>query len=358
MFDVKFTAKYNNLETCHYFKLMHFWLDVPFPSVTGLFKTRSIFTPRLRTLPNTTTPSLRVRLATELEIPDLKKFLKTFFGQPPARPSLCPKLAPSSSEIILTVSKQTHDRILYPSTLGTIRYRIAPTLFLPSATHINVIDCFCVHPDYQKIGIGTTLLSYLHQITMDIGEKYSIFLKEGAPIFAPVPPLYSSSYVYRMIQPSPVSLNTRPISHKYAIAMVKIYCNILTDTFALIPTAPSSSTHWILWHQSGSVQWLLAVFQDAFQEHPQGGRIYTLSGVIAALSVIETPILYQQALEKTIDTLAQTVAPDAKWIWADKALIRIVEESNLWKSDGPFHWYAYQWDTVLKPTSRGYILCV
>jgi len=339
---------------------MHFWLELP-----ALFKTTAIFSPRLRTIPPTLSNPVQtsVRLLGPFDPPTaLQKFLQNFFGQPPARPRLLPNLSPSISEHILTIqthqTHQTHQAHLSETSqskiIGSIRYRANACLFLPANVQISVIDCFCVHPSYQKKGIGTALLSHLHHFTMKRGHKYSIFLKEGAPIFAPIPPLYSSTYAYRRPQPRR-SPNVRQIYQFQAVALVKLYCQIFTNTFVLLPSTNNrTKTYWFFW-LGPDLKWLLAVFQDAYQEHPSGGRIFTLSGVLSSPTL--SPAHYQEALEETVSHFA-THVPLLSWIWTDASFIREQRNPADWQKDGPFHWYSYQWDTSLFPQAKGYILCV
>ena len=97
----------------------------------------------------------------------LQTFLELHFGNPPKTPTL--KLEFSPTDILLYVEDNKSQ------IAGMIRYSYAGHL---DTTSINVVDCFCIAPAWRKRGLGTYLLTMLHQETMRRGLQFSIFLKE------------------------------------------------------------------------------------------------------------------------------------------------------------------------------------
>ncbi len=72
---------------------------------------------------------------------------------------------------------------------------------------IGLIDFFCVHEKHRKKGIGSKLLHAMTYECAQRGYVAHLFLKEGMPLTT-LPPLYSSSYVWRPRKvPAPVNLS-------------------------------------------------------------------------------------------------------------------------------------------------------
>ena len=82
---------------------------------------------------------------------------------------------------------------------------------------------------------------------------------------------------------------------------------------------------------------MLVCFQDAYQEF-EGKSVGVLSAFLQ--SGRKEPEIFEQLVDR---------AP-FDWIWTDRVFVN-VSGPSLWTTDGPFHWYAYQWTTNLRPSS-------
>lgn len=293
---------------------------------------------------NTSPTDSPVRLATtHANALAVKEFLQTYFGNPPHSPILSPDIhiTDISQSILLYVTNKN-------CIVGTIRYSYSGRI----DTHpIYGIDCFCIHPHWRKRGIGSYLLSELHAITMAHGMKYSLFLKESAPVIALQRPIYSSSYVYvkNKLSKSHVHTHTvHTISAVTAHRLVDIYKSIYPNTFTLLHDG-NKQIHWRLWRDHQTSSCILASFQDSYQIHPETHTpIGWCSGWLETRSEID-PILRAQVILEMMSTVPY------EWIWADRQWIRPRKDS-IWQSDGAFHWYTYQWKPVSCPDGRSYIL--
>ena len=251
------------------------------------------------------------------DVPALLAFLETWFGNPPHTPAFRPVIRLSSEEEVMYLRNK--------GTLqATIRYKFAGMF---EGQPIYLIDCFCIHPDVRRTGIGTRLLSALHDHT---GSKAMLFLKEGRPVPGQTP-LYSSTYVFRRVTPTSAQ-QLAPVSPSMASRLVQNYRALNPDTFWL-HSVTNPNQCWRLWKQG--LEWGLACFQDAYQTHPEGGRIGWMTALFCTAGFL--------AVEALVD------AAPYDWIWTD----RVWGGSSGWTADGPFHWYTYRWTTTLVFTAGG-----
>jgi N-acetylglutamate synthase-like GNAT family acetyltransferase len=278
---------------------------------------------------------------TTFELKKIDFFLKSYFGNPPHTPILSPNFysTPSDNQIVLYVC---HNKEI----VGSIRYKYAGEF---EKETINSIDCFCIHPEWRKKGIGTYLLYVLHKITMKKGFKYSIFLKESSQISSSKSPLYSSNYAFSKIvcTESPTEFKILSISHELAKKLIEQYLKIYPDTFILINKKDKepNNIEWRFFKESGHV--ILACFQNSYQIHPENnGKIGWCTGWL------ETSHKTKDR-HKIINAMLHTLPYD--WVWADARWIGSPLPEG-WKYDGSFHWYTYQWSTNI--TLNNYILCV
>jgi GNAT superfamily N-acetyltransferase len=260
----------------------------------------------------------------------VQKFLEIHFGDPPKSPILRANLSPT--DIILFVSDQS-DQIV-----GTVRYTYAG---LFEDVPIHVVDCFCIISEWRKRGLGSYLLTTLHNETMRRGLHYSVFLKESAPIYALKQPIYSSSYVFCYSpQINEIRANILTLRHDQALILIQNYKEIHPDTFVICPISPNKQTYWRLWRQDHHS--ILASFHNSYQIHPNTHTsIGWCTGWLESTAKASDKIR-DMAIQDMISTLP------FEWIWADKAWIQPINAVN-WKADGPFHWYTYQWQPTICP---------
>lgn len=263
----------------------------------------------------------------------IQDFLRKTFGNPPHTPILFPTF--SSDDILLYVKDQENTLV------GCIRYSYAGHF---EEQEIYKIDCFCIEPSWRKRGIGSYLLTSLHSETMKRNHIYSIFLKEGAPVFSLQQPFYSSSYVFKkIVYPyNPMySIYTPTLEEVYRI--INTYKTVYPDTFVLISRDPI--IQWRFFKRGNYI--LLVCCQESYQFHPEDrNKIGWITGWLESC-----PLTWPPDRQKILDTLVHSFF--YTWLWADKRWI----QDPSWKEDGTFHWYSYQWEPTLVPNGS-YILNV
>ena len=256
--------------------------------------------------------------ATQKDIPALLAFLERHFGDPPKTPVLRPVLDPSK-EIILFVQEAGDIQ-------ATIRYKYAGRF---EGRPIHIIDCFCART--RGTGLATKLLATLHHHTNDLGLRYSLFLKEGRPL-PTLKPLYSSTYVFRALK---ARFKPPPLSPQIAERLVATYRQLHPDT-VWIYDVRNANQHWLFWKEGR--EWILLCVQDSYQ-WKENGRI----GWITACFASEP--MRSDAFEALVDQ-----AP-FDWVWMDRVWLSAATGAATgatWITDGPFHWYLYQWSTNLQ----------
>jgi GNAT superfamily N-acetyltransferase len=291
---------------------MGFWDGYSQPRASRRFQV----TPR----PSPSLPgAAQFSIARPEETAEILEFLETFFGDVPRTPIFRPFIHLSDREEVLIDRRNGSIR-------ATIRYKYSGTF---EGQPIYLIDCFCIHPDVRRTGIGSRILSALHDRT---GSKAMLFLKEGRPVPG-IQPLYSSSYVYRHVEPARC-MHVAPVSPHMASHIVQTYRSMHPDTFWLHSTTNPNQS-WRLWKQG--LTWGLACFQDAFQTHPvEKGRIGWMTALFCSVG------LSQLALEDLVN------AAPFDWIWTDRVWMGSCDG---WSVDGPFHWYTYRWTTSCLPST-------
>jgi GNAT superfamily N-acetyltransferase len=270
-------------------------------------------------------------------------FLAQNFGSPPHSPRLRARFSP---EDLILVCKDIKDPLKIN---GCIRLSYAGHF---ETIPIFVVDCFCIAPTWRKTGLGTHLLMALQREAMPRKMGLTVFLKESAPVMALRHPIYSSFYVFCRNPHTSSHIeeteDVRSLTHEEALRLVAIYKEIYPDTFILCANHVSKNREilWRLWKRGPL--FILASFQDSFQIHPQ-----TNSTIGWATGWLESPLLatssQQDIRQLYISKIISSLPYD--WIWADRAWIKPTDSpsSSHWQQDGPFHWYTYQWQPLIRP---------
>jgi hypothetical protein len=271
-------------------------------------------------------------------IDELRTFLKTYFGNPPTTPVLdIPR-----SEFL---KSRTHFFIIREKEIiASIRYYYIGD-FHHSNQQIYCIDCFCIHPQYRKKGLADYLLHFLNIYVNDQQIPYSIFLKEGPTI--PSTQHYSSQYVYRNIYRKLDNSLPNPHIHTLSITtaykLIDIYHKFNPHLF-IIRNPANHNQLWKLYQKNST--YILVCAQDTYQ-HKDGKRMGWLT------AWLESPGITDHFREEASHKLSDSFADHFDYIWADHTC---VGSSPLWKEDGQFHWYLYQWSSSYRPTNRSYVL--
>jgi GNAT superfamily N-acetyltransferase len=260
----------------------------------------------------------------------IKHFIKSHFGNPPHTPILDipeDKLL-GLNDLLLYVEDKTG------KIAGCIRYHYIGT-FIEQPLYCN--DCFCVHPEWRKKGIGDYLLNTLHQIVNSKKLHYSMFLKEGSQLSILHRPFYSSIYIYKKLDIATIH-NISSLTIKQAYKLIDILTQFNSDIF-IIRNINSINQHWKL-YKNGS-DYVLACIQDTYQYFNEDNKINKIGWITAW---IESPNISDTNRQNALDQIANTAYGIFDYIWANKAWSY---QSNSWKADGPFHWYLYQWTTSI-----------
>ena len=284
-----------------------------------------------------------IRAESDDQIREARCFLRMHFGNPPRTPSLHHALSESDQILLLAYNNSAE----LSEQIGCIRYKYIGHCS-PQNEAVHQIDCFCIHPDWRKKGVGTYLLMALHNETISAGKVHAVFLKEGAPLFHKnLKPLYSSLFAYRRLsQTSPPSLhpNVHSISSATARIYIDQYRQLYPDTFIVLNAQSSHNQIWKLY--KNNYDWILALFQDSYQVHPE-----TRTQILWCTGFIESPSMRRNntmpnARPNAIRAILDTLPECWGWVWGD---ITWFGTKDGWTIDGVFHWYTYQWNPMFGP---------
>jgi len=270
---------------------------------------------------------------------EITHFLKTYFGNPPSKPILdIPpnKLLERYDILFLIRHKKTKE------ILGTIRYHFIGNFISSDNEPIYVVDCFCIHPLWRKKGFGDYLLTYLHQYANKHHIPHAMFLKEGSILSIIHLPLYSSTYVYRSLENSNNSKNIYLLTIERVYKIINCYYKIYPNTF-IIYNKESTNQIWKLYKKDYYM--ILVCFQDTFQRIEEDGKYKKIGWITAWL---ENSLVNSTIREEASKELSDSVANHYDYLWINK---KWVGSSSLWKVDGSFYWYVYQWATNISITN-------
>jgi len=263
----------------------------------------------------------------------IRQFLKTYFGSPPHTPILdIPEKNLVGKHDYLFYVNDHHQKII-----GCVRYHYMGQ-FLTEATQpmMYVVDCFCIHPQWRKKGVGDYLLTILHRFANNKGIPYCLFLKEGPSLSILHTPLYSSRYVFTRALPS-FQTNVSCISTKEAYRMMDLFQELNPDLCIIRNQEESSNQYWRL-YKKGHVT-ILACVQSSFQYFIENDVKQRMGWITAWLQTPNTtPSIQGEASEQIVDSMRGIV----EYVWGNEDWIG---DSGRWKADGVCHWYTYQWTT-------------
>jgi hypothetical protein len=288
----------------------------------------------------------------------VSQFLHTFFGSPPKTPYLY--IEPT--QLIYNPSKPVHHvKTLYitsstknPQIIGCVRDTFAGYIWtntIKRRVPVYCIDCFCVHPEYRKTGVGHELLHNWHYDSDKEGIHTVIFLKEGAPLPITALPFYSSRYAYINVRKMKQELtnnsmlrnetNWKYISVHDAEHKIQTYKKIFPDTFVIFNATSTIKRSFLEYKKD--TYWALLCIQDSHQIHPEDKGIIGLQTCF-----LPSPNLINGSSNDEFNLCMKELIHNIHfdWFWTDQQWI---SKSDLkWKKDGPFHWYSFQWFTNKK----------
>jgi hypothetical protein len=258
---------------------------------------------------------------------EICNYLRTYFGNPPYTPLFVVKEDELLREKDLLFVVRDTEQIV-----GTLRYRFVGQLLTQCMPDIYRVDAFCIHPSWRKRGVGDYLLTQLHCYANEKGIPYAMFLKEGSSLSIYNSPFYTGQYVFRQLCHT-ISSNVQIISLDVAHRILDIYHTIYPQV-CIIRNRHSPQT-WRLYKKG--YDFILACFQDTNQQMNDGGKM----GWCTAW--LESSIITENSRGEAAIEITDSVADMFNYVWIDK---KHVGNKSIWKEDGYFHWYTYQWTTT------------
>jgi GNAT superfamily N-acetyltransferase len=270
---------------------------------------------------------------------EITSFLKTYFGQPPLKPILDipPNLLLELSDVLFLIRHYNTKEIL-----GTIRYRFIGNYISSENEKIYLVDCFCIHPHWRQKGFGDYLLTHLHHYANQHHIPNALFLKEGSILSIIHLPLYTSTYVYRSLDYYYHSEHIYSLTIKQAHKMVEYYYKIYPNTFIIL-NKNSKNQIWKIYKKDYHM--IIVCFQDTYQRIEEDKKYKKIGWITVWLETsLITPIIRDQASKELSDSVAHLF----DYLWINH---KWIGSSSLWKVDGSFHWYLYQWATNISITN-------
>lgn len=269
-------------------------------------------------------------------VTEIQQFLRKYFGNPPKTPIF---------DIPMSQLLGEDDHIIYlrdidKNIVGCIRYHFLGKFITSKNEAIYSVDCFCIHPQWRKKGVGDYLLTQLHIYVNKNKLPYSLFLKEGSQLNIINPKLYSGMYVYKKTESSNStnSNNIHILTKTEAYSLMDIFREFNKNIF-IIRNIKSNNQIWKLYRLE--THKILVCFQDTFQRFYEN-NISKKIGWITAW--IESPNISDYIREKASSELADSMFNQYDYIWMNKEWSG---NSDKWSNDGLFHWYTYQWTTSI-----------
>ncbi len=260
-------------------------------------------------------------------VEDVCKFIKINFGNPPNTPILdipSDKLIGPKDHVVFV-------RDIDKNIVGCIRYHFIGIFSTSKCEEIYCVDCFTVHKKWRRKGIGEYLLNQLHNYANPRNIPYCLFLKEGRNLSIALPPLYTSTYVYREIEKEVTSV--KDLTANQAYSLMDLFRELNPGMF-IIRNISNPNQFWKLYKKDTFK--VLACFQDTYQTFEKDNKNKKLCWCTAW---IESPNMTDDVREEASRELSASMYPDFDFVWMNKEW---VGNSLLWKEDGPFPKYSYQ----------------
>ncbi len=338
---------------------MSFWLSYPISNILYSYVNRDafhslIYTEKEFRIPNGLECNIwefgNEKVCVQ-DLSDLQTFLSDFFGksdlQTPKLQIPINKLLMKNDSIIIL---KQNNRIV-----ASIRYKYLGQ-FINNNEDIYCEDCFCVHPEWRNKGLGRFLLNRLHIYVNSKNIPYSIFLKEGVVVNALNKPKISGVYVYRNLDRSlrilgkteSANLKTdwiiKSLTPKKAYNIISIFKEIYDNKLFIILNKNNSDNQiWKLF--ISGTNYILACFQDTYQR--------VNNKIIGwCTGWIESPNLSEDIRQIAAINLTSSVSTEYDMIWMNS---KWVGDNSIWKTDGGFHWYTYQWVSGLN-IDKSYVI--
>jgi GNAT superfamily N-acetyltransferase len=319
---------------------MVFWKTYPIQNIIKRLQNRDIFTDLQFERDSIKSPTgckfeiLNISDSNSLQ--EIQSFIKTHFGSPPTTPILDIPVDTllGEKDIILYVRDKTG------IIAGCVRYHYLGNFISSNDEDIYCEDCFCIHPNWRKKGVGDYLLTQLHIYVNKNNIPYSMFLKEGPPLSISNIPFYSGLYVYKKVEPTTQSNKIINLSIPSAYKLIDIFRQF-NNTF-IIRNEKSNNQVWKLYKKD--IHSILVCFQDTYQHIEENNKKQKIGWATAWFESSELP---DNIREEASNILANSMYKKFDYIWMNKVWVNNYGKGTNWKIDGPFHWYLYQWTSSI-----------
>jgi hypothetical protein len=202
----------------------------------------------------------------------------------------------------------------------------------------GIVDYFCIHKDYRKLGIASFILDELVILTAKNQRLVHIFLKEGFPLLS-LPPLYTGRYIVRKKDSSYLGDSKENLG-SLGIALhshIQEYSHAeylpLTKFVANLPYQLSGDSQLFVFNYKGHVVFL-CVTDLHHRTAPEGYKVGELAWILP--QTIEVPVAIQRlAVETCVDSSQfDILLMDSK----------IPHVSSRWQRDSSFSWYIFNYN--------------
>jgi GNAT superfamily N-acetyltransferase len=265
----------------------------------------------------------------------IRIFLQHYFGHPPQTPILDIPEDDLVSEKDLLFYVEDKTGII----VGCIRYHFLGSFLTDNHQPMYVVDCFCIHPSWRKKGVGDYLLTILHRYANNHGIPYCLFLKEGSSLSILHPPLFSSRYVYKQVEPGTSCPFIQNLSYQQAYQRLLVFHELQPDRCIIVDKNRGKNQWWKLYQKEGVT--ILVCFQSAYQWFIEKGQKRRIGWVTCWLESSNATSTHRaEASEFLCDSMNDIF----DYVWMNEEW---TGQSSKWSMDGAFHWYAYQWATSI-----------
>ena len=266
-------------------------------------------------------------------------FLRNNFGNPPKTPILdIPESQLVGIKDHILILKDIDKNII-----GCIRYHYLGVFVTNENEEIYCVDCFCINKKWREKGVGDYLLTQLHIYVNKHNIPYSLFLKEGRNLSIVHNPLYTGTYVYRQLEATTLVENVKVLTTTQAYRVMDLFRELSFGMF-IIRNILSTNQIWKLYTKD--MYKVLVCFQNAYQRFEEDGK---MKRIVWATAWIESPNMTDDIREEASKVLSDTMYPEFDYVWMNKEWIgnALLSKNPIWLTDGPFHWYSYQWTTCI-----------
>jgi hypothetical protein len=328
---------------------MSFWATYPFQNIleyiTNTHKFKSLIFERTPIELPVNSSCVLLQKNDYIHTEHIRQFIKKYFGNPPDTPILdIPHNLLLGERDIVLYMKDNKNNII-----GCIRHHYIGEFISNKNEEMYCVDCFCIHPEWRKKGIGRYLLSTLHNYININNKPYLLFLKEGRSLSITNIPYYSSMYVYRKVDNISNTTDITEIPVILAYSLMNIFRGFNKELF-IIRNNRLNNQRWKLYKKG--MHYIMVCFQDTYQYFYVNSKRNKIGWVTAWF---ESPNIPDDFREKASIELSNSIYPYFDYVWFNKEWIG--EAMNDWKIDGHFHWYLYQWITSIR-IDKSYCLLV